>query len=302
MEKDRFDIHQHVTDTIIAQIEAGTPPWRQPWTGGKSGACPPVRHNGEAYRGINILMLWATAAQRGYTSERWMTFRQAQALGGKVMKGAKAAKSVFYGTFEMDDDGAPESGDRKRIPYAKFNNVFNADQIEGLPDDHYIRPDPARDLGTKADAGLEAFFAATGAEITTTTEPRAYYRPATDSIHMPPIAAFLDAAGYYGTLAHELTHWTGAEKRLDRIGKFTDRKAYAFEELVAEIGNCMLCVRLGLTPDFGQSAAYVEGWLRVLKSDKGMIFKAASEAQKAVDFVMVAGAPVEVEAKVQVAA
>ena len=302
MANERFDIHQHVTDTIVAQIEAGTPPWRQPWTGGKSGACLPVRHNGEAYRGINILMLWATAAQRGYTSERWMTFRQAQALGGKVMKGAKAVKSVFYGTFEKDEDGPSEGGDRKRIPFAKFNNVFNADEIEGLPDGHYIRPDPARDLGTEADAGLGAFFAATGAEIITTTEPRAYYRPATDSIHMPPIAAFLDAAGYYGTLAHELTHWTGAEKRLDRIGKFTDRKAYAFEELVAEIGNCMLCVRLGLTPDFGQSAAYVEGWLRVLKSDKGMIFKAASEAQKAVDFVMVAGAPVEVEAKVQVAA
>ena len=298
MAKARFDIHQHVTDTIIAQIEAGTPPWRQPWTGGTGGACLPVRHNGEAYRGINVLMLWATAAERGFTSERWMTFKQAQELGGNVMKGAKAAKSVFYGTFEKDDESKPEGDDKRRIPYAKFNNVFNADQIEGLPEEYYIRPSPARDLGTEADAELEAFFASTGAEITTSDEPRAYYRPATDTIHMPPIATFHDLAGFYGVLAHEICHWSGADKRLDRIKKYTDRKGYAFEELIAEIGNCMLCARLGLTPDFEQSAAYVAGWLDALKSDKGMIFKAASEAQKAVDFVIAAAAPAETEAQV----
>ena len=288
MAKARFDIHQHVTDTIIEQIEAGTPPWRQPWTGGKGGACLPVRHNGEAYRGINILMLWATAAQRGYNSERWMTFRQAQELGGNVMKGAKSAKSVFYGTFEKDDDTSTEGAEKKRIPYAKFNSVFNADQIENLPDDYYIRPDPARDLGTEADSELMGFFISTGAEITTTDEPCAYYRPSTDSIHMPPVGTFHEAEGYFGTLAHELCHWTGHSKRLDRIKKYNDRAAYAFEELVAEIGNCLLCVRLGITPDFGQSAAYVEGWLEALKADKGMIFKAASEAQKAVDYIMAA--------------
>lgn len=297
MTKERFDIHQHVTDTIIAQIEAGTAPWRQPWTGGIGGACLPIRHNGEAYRGINILMLWATAAERGFTSERWMTFKQAQELGGNVMKGAKAAKSVFYGTFAKDDDSQPEGEDKRRIPYAKFNNVFNADQIENLPEAYYTRPDPARDLGTEADPALDAFFASTGADILISDEPCAYYRPATDSIHMPPIATFHDAAGYYGTLAHEICHWTGAEKRLDRLKKYTDRKGYAFEELVAEIGNCMLCVRLGLTPDFGQSAAYVESWLEAMKADKGMIFKAASEAQKAVDFIMAANATAEVESK-----
>lgn len=298
MSTERFDIHQHVTDTIITQIEAGTPPWRQPWTGGTGGACLPVRHNGEAYRGINILMLWAVAAQCGHASERWMTFRQAQDLGGRVVKGAKAAKSVYYGTFEKEDGSETDSADKKRIPYAKFNNVFNADQIEGLSEAYYIRPDPARDLGIEADTGLEAFFSATGADIITSDEPRAYYRPATDSIHMPPIATFHDAAGYYGTLAHELTHWTGAEKRLDRLKRFTDRKGYAFEELVAEIGNCLLCVRLGLTPDFGQSAAYISGWLEALKSDKGMIFKAASEAQKAVDLVMATTVAIETETQV----
>ncbi len=287
----KIDIHQHVTDTIIAQIEAGTPPWRKPWTGGKGGAGFPLRHNGEAYRGINILMLWATAQERDYNSARWMTFKQAVDLGGMVKKGEKCARSVFYGTFEKDTEqaeGNSEGEGKTRIPYAKTNTVFNADQIENLPAEYYITPEAPRDLGTEANVELDAFFANTGADIISSDEARAYYRPGTDQIHMPPIGTFHEASGYYGTLAHELTHWTGAEKRLDRIKKFQNREAYAFEELVAEIGNCLLCLHLGVTPQFDQSAAYIEGWLEALKSDKGLIFKAASEAQKAVDFVLAA--------------
>jgi antirestriction protein ArdC len=151
--------------------------------------------------------------------------------------------------------------------------------------DFYVQPEPARDLGTEADPALDAFFAATGATIDTTEEPRAYYNIPQDRIHMPPIGTFHDASGYYGTLAHEITHWTGAASRLDRFGRFADRKSYAFEELVAEIGNCLLCATLGLTPDFGQSGAYIDGWLRAMKEDTKAIFRAASEAQKATDFV-----------------
>jgi len=287
----KLDIHQHVTDTIIAQIEAGTPPWRKPWTGGKGGAAFPLRHNGEAYRGINILMLWATAHERDYNSAHWMTFKQAVDLGGMVKKGEKCARSVLYGTFEKDDEqteGKTEGEDKTRIPYAKTNNVFNADQIENLPAEYYITPEAPRDLGTEANAELDTFFAETGADIISSDDARAYYRPTTDQIHMPPIGTFHDVTGYYSTLSHELTHWTGAEKRLDRIKKFQNRAAYAFEELVAEIGNCLLCLHLGVTPQFDQSAAYIKGWLEALKDDKGLIFKAASEAQKAVDFILAA--------------
>ena len=282
----KFDIKQHVTDTIIAQIEEGTPPWRKPWSGDQSGASFPLRHNGEQYRGVNILMLWATASVRGYQSSRWMTFRQAIEVGSCVKKGEKAARSVFYGTFQKTEEGKSEGETEERPSrFAKINNVFNADQIEGLPDDYYIRPEPPRDLGTESDAELDAFFAASGAEIKTSEEPRAYYAPKSDHIHMPPIGTFFTASGYYGTLAHELTHWACGPTRLATQKIEANRKEYAFDELVAEIGACFLGVQLGVEPQFDQSAAYIEGWLKALKADKDVIFKAAAEAQKAADYI-----------------
>ena len=179
-----------------------------------------------------------------------------------------------------------EQGVDEDVPYARAYRVFNADQIDGLSDEYYVRPSAPRDLGTEADPELAAFFAQTGAEIITSEDPRAYYSPANDQIHMPPISTFHNAAGYYATLAHETIHWTGSEKRLERIKKFQNREAYAFEELVAEIGACFLGAQIGVAPDFAQSAAYVAGWLQALKEDKRAIFRAASEAQKAADFVL----------------
>ena len=279
-----FDLYQHVTDTIIASLEAGTPAWRRPWTGEAGGTAFPRRANGEPYRGINVLMLWLIAAEKGYRAAHWFTYRQAQEAGGQVRKGEKSATVVKYGTFEREDEG---SEDARKIPYLKAYRVFNAEQIDGLPAEfHATLAEAPRDLGTKADPELEAFFSATGADIRTSDDPRAYYNPVADFIHMPPIATFHDAGGYYATLAHEATHWTGHGSRLDRLGRFTDRKAYAFEELIAEIGNCMVCASLGLTPNFDQSAAYVKSWLRALQDDKRLIFKAASEAQKAAEWLM----------------
>ncbi len=279
---EKFDVYAEVTARIIAAMEAGTPPWRKPWTGSTPGAAMPLRSNGEPYRGINVLMLWLTAAEKGYASAHWFTFKQALDLGAHVRKGEKSATVVKYGTVEKEDD----AGEERRIPYAKAYRVFSADQIEGLPAEFYgIKAAEAQDLGTEPNAELDAFFAATAIALETTLEPRAYYHPARDVIHMPPIATFHDARGYYATLAHEEVHATGHKSRLDRLEMNRDRQAYAFEELVAEIGSCMVCATLGLEPDFGQSAAYVEGWLRALKDDTRLIFKAASEAQKAVDWL-----------------
>lgn len=278
-----FDLYQHVTDSIIASIESGTPAWRKPWTGEKGGAPFPLRSNGEPYSGINVLMLWLAADAKGYRAPFWFTYRQAKEAGGQVRKGERCATVVKYGTFDREDK---ETGEERRLPYLKSYSVFNAEQIEGLAPEYYGTPaEAARDLGTEPDPALDAFFAATGADIRTSDEPQAYYNPAADHIHMPPIATFHNAAGYYGTLAHEACHWTGHSTRLDRFSRFTDRKAYAFEELIAEIGNCMVCAQLGLTPDFAQSGAYLKSWLRALNDDKRLIFKAASEAQKAADLL-----------------
>ena len=284
----QFDLYQHVTDQIIASMEAGAPAWRKPWTGDNGGAPFPCRANGEHYRGINVLMLWIEASEKAYRSPFWFTYRQAQEAGGQVRKGEKSTTVVKYGTFDREDEA---SGEDRKVPYLRAYCVFNADQIEGLPDRYYCKPvEEARDLGTEANPILEAFFSATGAEIRTSDDPQAYYKPAEDFIHMPPIATFHSAAGYYATLAHEAMHWTGHKSRLDRMARFTERKAYAFEELIAEIGNCLACASLGLVPNFDQSAAYLQSWLRALADDKRLIFKAASEAQKAADFLFSAAA------------
>lgn len=289
MEKTKQNLHQQITDQIITAIEAGRAPWRKPWTGGTAGAALPLRHNGEPYRGINILVLWSVASSRGYTSAHWLTFKQAKTFGGAVRKGEKSSTVIYYTTKEIEDE--EKDGETKLIPLTKSYRVFNADQIDGLPDSFYRTPEPARDLGTELDPDLEAYFMGTGADIQSSKEPRAYYDIKRDRIHMPPVATFHNAGGYYATLAHELTHWTGAETRLDRFARFSDRKAYAFEELVAEIGNCLICATLGLTPDFEQSGAYIAGWLKAMKEDNRAIFRAASEAQKALDFVQGLTAP-----------
>ena len=289
----RWDPAAEISAQIAAAIEAGTPPWRCPWTGSAAGAAFPLRATGEAYRGINVLVLWLAAMKKGYAAPTWMTYRQAEALGGQVRKGETSSLVVKFGTFEAKDDGAspaPASGaEPQKRAYLRGYRVFNACQIDGLPE-RFAAPveDAPRDMGTKPDAALEAYFSRLGARIETSPEPRAYYRPEGDVIHMPPIETFHTAQGYYETLGHEAIHWTGGAPRLDRLARCRDRTAYAFEELVAEIGQCLLFASLGMTPSIDQSAAYVEGWLKALKDDPRMILRAASEAQKAVDHIIAA--------------
>ena len=287
----KFDVYQEVTDQIVNAMEAGTPPWRKPWTGDSAGFVMPKRANGEMYKGINVLMLWMMAEQRGYTSETWFTYRQASEAGGQVRKGEKSTTVIYYNTVKAED----EHGEEKTIPFAKAYRVFNADQIEGLPAEFYQKQSEPRDLGTVADPELETFFVSTGAKIVTSDKPEAYFSPADDLIHMPPIETFYSANEYYGVLSHEGIHWTGSEKRLARIEKFQKKAGYAFEELIAEIGSCMLCAQIGVIPQFDQSAAYIEGWLKALKDDKRFIFKAASAAQKATDYLLEAANPAQVK-------
>lgn len=281
MAKGRFEIYQEVTDRIVAAIEAGTPPWRKPWTGSAPGMAVPTRSTGEPYRGINVLMLWLTAEARGFSAAHWFTYAQAQAAGGQVRRGETSALVVKYGTVEKEGEG----GEIETVPFARAYRVFNADQIDGLPEAFYRRGEPPRDLGTACDPVLDAWFAGTGLTIKTSAEPRAYYDMRADRIHMPPVATFESTARYVDTLAHEACHATGHASRLDRLAAYARREDYAREELVAEIGGAMLCASLGLPSDYDQNGAYIESWLKAMRADKREIFRAASAAQRAADFL-----------------
>jgi antirestriction protein ArdC len=231
-------------------------------------------------------MLWATAAESGFTSPYWMTFKQAMDMKAHVRKGEKGTQIVYADKFEREELKADGSKEIQKIPFLKQYTVFNACQIEGLSEAFNKKPESINATEEQRNEKLEQFFSNTEAKIYTGT--RAAYHPTTDRIEMPPFEAFNKAAGYYSTLAHELGHWTGHPSRLARdfgCKKHGD-EGYAKEELVAELNSCFIGADLGIEPiSEEQHSAYIQSWLKVLKSDKRFIFQAASHAQKAVEYV-----------------
>ncbi|MAN77395.1 MAG: antirestriction protein [Rhizobiales bacterium] len=284
MSETRADTYQRITDTIITALENGTRPWMKPWSASQVGSNfpRPLRANGEPYRGINILLLWLATATHGFEHQRFMTYRQAQELGGQVRKGEKGTLIVKYGTISRKAENAKDED--REIPYLKGYTVFNLSQIDGLADEHYAVPTPLP-VEQRIERA-EVFARNTEASIIHGSN-KACYIPAADRIQMPPFAAFVSPEAYYSTLFHELAHWVGAKHRLDRISS-TNRKtkAYAFEELVAEITACFICSDLDLTASVrDESTSYLASWLKCLKQDKKAIFRAASRAQAAADFL-----------------
>jgi antirestriction protein ArdC len=275
----KFDTYQDVTDAIIAQLEAGTRPWQMDWQGG--ALQEPHRVTGEPYRGINVILLWLSAAQQGLTGRTWMTFKQAIDLGANVRKGAKGTRIIFYKSLKVEDK---DTGEERAIPMIRTYTVFNSDQIDNLPEKFAPAPIiPA--IGLERDREAEAALRSCGATITE-GGARAFYTPATDIVTMPDFERFTSASGYLATLAHELCHWTGHKTRLDRFGA-NDRTSYAFEELVAEMGAAFVGARLGIVGEHIENhSAYLASWLKALRDDKRAIFKAASLAQSAADMVL----------------
>ncbi len=287
MTKDRFDIHQHITDQIVTAIEHGAGEFRLPWHRSAGNIMRPVNvASKKAYQGVNILALWAESELRGLGSGLWGTYRQWTEAGAQVRKGEKAAYVVFYKEYEIAADDA--DGDIETRLFARATPVFAAEQVDGyaLP----MAPVPADSVAVIDTA--EAIVAATGAVIGFGGE-RAYYRPSTDSIQLPTREAFIGTAtsspteAFYSTLLHELTHWTAPKQRCDReLGKRFGDAAYAMEELVAELGAAFLCADLGITTvPRVDHAQYLASWLGVLKADKKAIFTAASKASEAVRFL-----------------
>lgn len=278
-------LYDNVTKSIVEAIENGdTKHPVMPWDRNAAMAktMPVNLKSKKPYRGINVLLLWSAAFSNGYTSNVWATMKQWNEAGCKVNKGESATWICFFKTYEKEEED--DNGDtvKRRGATAKGYKVFNADQVEGYDGIHLT----SNEIATMDH--VEEFVENTGAEIMT-VDGRAFYAPSLDLINIPARDTFKDTEGYYGVLLHELTHWTGAKHRLDRqkdTSRFGD-EAYAFEELVAELGAAFLCAKLGITKQPREDHAdYINNWLRVLKDDSYAIFKAASEAQRAADYLV----------------
>ena len=276
----RQDIYARITAHIVAALETGVRPWVRPWNAEHAAGriTRPLRHNGQPYTGINILSLWASAIEQGFAAPIWMTYRQATELGGHVRKGEKGSPVVYANSITRNETDADSGADvAHQIHFLKGYTVFNVEQIEGLPDQYTQLASPRLDAPARI-ARAERFFAATGV-ILSHGGNRAFYRPSTDTIVLPPFEAFRDAEAYYSTLAHESCHATSHPSRLARDfgSKRFGSESYAIEELVAELGAAFLCADLDLALEPREDhAAYLAHWLEVLKSDNRAIFTAAS--------------------------
>lgn len=288
----KFDVHQEITNRIVDALEnAGE--FQLPWIANKAGsfARPVNVSSRKPYNGVNIVSLWVSAQASQYPSNVWGTYRQWQEAGCQVRKGEKSSLVVFYKTFDVeqvnDQTGQAEQAERM---VARASWVFNAAQVDGFPLDQTDIPEQP---SFNPIAQAEAFVKATGAVIEEGGD-KAYYVPSADIIRMPERRRFTGTAttsaaeGFYSTLCHELTHWSGSKARLSRdLSARFGTEAYAMEELVAELGAAFLCGDLGLTPEPRlDHAQYIKNWLTVLKSDKKAVFTAASKASEASNWLI----------------
>jgi antirestriction protein ArdC len=280
-------VYEIVTESIIKQLESGVAPWRKPWR-----TEPPANLvSKKEYRGINIFLL----ASLGYVSRHWVTYRQAQTLGGSVKKGQHGSKVVFwkFDEYRKENKETGETENRKSI-LLRYYTVFNLEQCEGIKS-----PEPLRIIHPieQCESIVNSMPNRPGFE----QDSRAFYRPSTDTVGMPSRSAFDSAERYYSTLFHELTHSTGHPSRVGREGIMEhntfDSEDYSKEELVAEMGAAMLCGVAGVeSRTLDNSASYLQSWINRLRSDSRLIVSAASQAQKAADYIL-ARFPAETESE-----
>jgi antirestriction protein ArdC len=286
--RSRQDVHAEITNKLIKAIEANPGEPVMPWRKSGNPLWLPVNAlTGNRYNGINIISLWVAAETAGYAAPLWGTYRQWQQLDAQVRKGEKASPIVFFKQYDTDpnpDD--PEDDGKRRVARASW--VFNCAQVEDYTPPP--QPEPLGPIQRILDA--DHFFAATGARIMHGGE-EAYYRPSTDTIHMPDEGLFTGtdsmtrSEAYFAVLGHEHIHWTGHASRLDRnLSQRFAKAERAAEELVAEIGSAFLCAELGITQDVRTDhAQYLANWLQLLKDDPKAIFTAAARASEAVRYL-----------------
>lgn len=268
-----------ITNRILSALDAGVVPWRKPWS---CGGIPRNLVTGKPYRGLNVFL----TVMQDYASPYWLTFNQAQAKGGQVRKGEKGTPIIFWNWRALQVEGEDGAIEEKDIPFMRYYTLFNLAQIDGIesPEDR-----------AEAFAGIVSCEAVIvdmpQAPMIESGRARASYNPVSDKIGMPPKGAFKSESGYYATLFHELTHSTGHASRLNRK-TLTETNGfgsedYSKEELIAELGAAFLCGHAGIEQEtIENSAAYIASWRAKLSEDKRLIISAASQAQRAADFIL----------------
>lgn len=279
------DIYTEVTNTIIQALEGGLAPWVMPWNPESPYSLPKNAITETCYRGINSVLLWATATKQGYKQHEWMTFNQAKSIGANVRKGEKSTQIIFYRSLTVTEKvkntvTGTEEEVGVDIPMIKTFHVFNVEQMENLPERDSSAPVSAIERQQR----VEDVIGATRAEIHFGGN-KAFYSPSGDMIQMPHIEDFHTIEDYYATILHELSHWTGHKSRLHRDFKRFDEESYAMEELVAEISSAFLCASLGVSGKL-QHENYIARWIKVLKEHKRAIFTAAARAADASDYIL----------------
>ena len=284
--------YEKLTADLIKVMKTSGAHWDKPWQAIFGSLDFPMNAwTKKPYHGGNVMALWFTALAAGYETGVWGTYRQFAGMDGQVRKGEKGTVLVKWViVYRCDqchaksDRGCGVKGHtNRRSMFPTVFSVFNVAQQDG-----YELPKPEEMEDVDTDARAEAFIKATGADITFRAQDRAFYQTAADTITLPLRKQFKNSEGYYGTVLHELTHWTGHEARMDRQNKNPfGSLAYAAEELVAEFGGVFLAAHLGVrTSGHQDSAKYLKNWLEVLQDDSGKLFKAASRAQKSTDYLI----------------
>jgi antirestriction protein ArdC len=270
------ELYDTVTANIIRQLEEGTPTWVRPWKYGKSvGALPTNIATKRSYSGINVPILWCQKETMFYPTHHWLTFKQALDLGGCVRKHERSTTVVFTKPLLYH-----EGEETRKVSMLRTYNVFNVAQCDGL--DPFEEPPLMTDHARHE--GADTFIKSTGADIRYGGD-RACYVPLLDFVSIPHKPLFLTTESFYAVSLHELVHWSGAKKRLDRDmqGRF-GTKAYAAEELVAELGAAFSCAHLRITGEL-RHASYIATWIELLKEDNRAIFVAAAKAAVAANYL-----------------
>jgi antirestriction protein ArdC len=279
--KQKRNIYEEITTTIITKLEQGLIPWNKPWS---SGGPAKNLSSKKEYRGINQMLL----GMSDYKSPYWVTFKQAKALKGQVRKGEKSTMVVFWKMVRVKD----EDDEAKIVPFLRHYCVFNVEQCDGLesvvPGTESV-PEPLDfEPLAAAEAIVQGMPNAPSIEHKGT---RACYAPAKDAIRMPEQKDFDSVESYYATLFHELGHSTGHRSRLNRdtmsdVAAFGSQ-TYSKEELVAEFTSAFLCGRCDIAPAIIENAAaYIQGWLKKLRNDNRLLVNAGAQAQKAADYIL----------------